>query len=139
MVFGVSLTIGAVVGYFVTYYTRLGAAFVSALAGFLTGMLLNASILYRFSNHIVFWAVCGSLSIFLIISTFCCFNFSFLISSALIGSYFTARGTSLYVGGFPNEFLMIKQAEAGVFEHQARPFYYYLAGILLMLVISLAL
>jgi len=35
------------------------------------------------------------------------YNYSYIISTALTGSYLLNKGIGLYAGGFPNEFMLI--------------------------------
>lgn len=59
-----------------------------------------------------------------------------MISTALIGSYFTIRGIGLYVGNFPNEYEVLNQIETGQISMIAPVFYAYLAGIIVMTIVA---
>ena len=59
-----------------------------------------------------------------------------MIGTAFIGSYVTARGISLYAGGFPNEYVLINQIKSGAVNNIQPVFYAYLAGIVVMSVLA---
>jgi hypothetical protein len=50
--------------------------------------------------------------------TFLAYNHAIILSTSLIGSYFFVRGISLYVGGVPDEFALMKELKAGVLPHE---------------------
>ena len=102
-----SIFVGLAVGTIIIRLTRIGAALIAALAGFLAGLLLNSSVLYLIGSHIAFWTFCGVLGLVAVVSGFIFFNFSFILSTSLIGAYFSVRGLSLLIGGFPNEFRLV--------------------------------
>jgi len=49
--------------------------------------------------------------------------------TSFIGTYLFVRGISLFVGGFPPEYLIYEMIKSGVGITQS--FYYYLGGIIL--------
>ena len=67
---------------------------------------------------------------------FFAFNQVVMIGTAFIGSYVTARGISLYAGGFPNEYVLINQIKSGAVNNIQPVFYAYLAGIVVMSVLA---
>ena len=125
--------VGLGVGLILTRLTRIGAAVIAALAGFLAGLLLNSSVLYLIGSQIAFWTFCGVLGVGAVVCGVFLFNISFILSTSLVGAYFSVRGLSLIAGGFPNEFSLVQNAERGLFEHQAWPYYVYLAAVLVLM------
>jgi energy-converting hydrogenase Eha subunit E len=73
------------------------------------GLLLNETVLYLASSDIVFWCVCVGCAIVAAALVFIAYNHAIILSTSLIGSYFFVRGISLYAGGYPNEFTLMKQ------------------------------
>ena len=112
-----AILVGLALGVLLTHFARVGAALVAAVAGFLLGILVNSTVLSLVTNQIVFWIVCSVFCVTVVLSSFVFFNVSFLFSTSFVGSYFFSRGISLFAGGYPNEFILISNAEAGIFEH----------------------
>jgi Domain of unknown function (DUF4203) len=109
---------------------------VSACAGFLVGILLNEAVLYLVGSKVLFWSVNAGLAFVFCLIALVWVDVSIILSTSLIGSYLTARGVSLFAGGFPNEYSLIEQIKSGGVSRVNIWFYAYLTGILLMAVVS---
>ena len=104
-----AIVVGLALGFLMTKLQRLGAAILAAIGGFVLGLLLNETVLYLASSDIVFWCVCCGCALVAACLVFDAYNHAIILSTSLIGSYFFVRGISLYAGGFPNEFTLMKQ------------------------------
>jgi len=127
---------GLVGGYFLAKYERFDAALLGAWGGFTLGVILNETVLYLASSTALFWCVNVGLALICAVAGFFAFNQVVMIGTAFIGSYLTARGISLYAGGFPNEYVVINQIKSGAISNIDPVFYAYLAGILIMSVVA---
>jgi Domain of unknown function (DUF4203) len=136
LVVSLALIVGLVGGYFLQKYEKIDAALLGAWGGFTLGVLLNETVLYLASSTALFWIVNITLAIAFAIAGFFAFNQVIMIGTAFIGSYVTARGISLYAGGFPNEYVLINQIKNGAVDNINPVFYAYLAGIVIMSIIA---
>ena len=107
MIVSLSLLVGLIVGILLARTRKLYAVVVAACAGFMTGVLLNVAVLYLAKSKILFWSVNVGLTVLCALLALVWFNTAILLSTSLVGSYLTARGISLFAGGFPNEYTLI--------------------------------
>ena len=107
LIVSLSLLIGLIVGILLARTRKLYAVVVAACAGFMTGVLLNEAVLYLAKSKILFWSVNVGLTVLCALLALVWFNSAILLSTSLVGSYLTARGISLFAGGFPNEYTLI--------------------------------
>ena len=108
MIVSLSLLVGLIVGILLARTIKLYAVVVAACAGFMTGVLLNVAVLYLAKSKILFWSVNVGLTVLFALLALVWFNTAILLSTSLVGSYLTARGVSLFAGGFPNEYTLIE-------------------------------
>jgi len=132
LVVSLAIIFGLVGGYFLAKYEKVDAALLGAWGGFTLGVLLNETVLYLASSTALFWCVNVGLALVCAIAAFFAFNQAIMIGTSFIGSYVTARGISLYAGGFPNEYVLINQIKTGAITNINPVFYAYLAGIVIM-------
>ena len=104
-----SVIIGLIIGFIMYRLQRIGAAILAGWGGFMLGLLLNETVLYKAESEILFWCVGIACGIVCALLTFVIYNHIIIISTAFMGAYFFWRGISLYAGGYPNEFELIKQ------------------------------
>ena len=107
LIVSLSLLVGLIVGILLARTRKLYAVVVAACAGFMTGVLLNVAVLYLAKSKILFWSVNVGLTVLCALLALVWFNSAILLSTSLVGSYLTARGISLFAGGFPNEYTLI--------------------------------
>ena len=128
-VLGCSIIFGVILGLVMTKLQRVGAAIIAAWGGFVLGMVINESVLYLVQNTWIFWSVCAGCAIVAAVLVFVTYNHAIILATSLVGSYFFVRGISFYAGGFPNEYLLMKQLRNGVLVAEPWTFYAYLGGI----------
>lgn len=67
---------------------------------------------------------------------FVVFEHAMILSTAMLGSYFTIRGIAVYGGGYYNAFTVIDMMKAGLID-QIDPIYWgYLTGIIVLTIIG---
>jgi len=134
-----SFVIGLAAGFVATKLERMGGVLLGIWAGSCIGILLNTSFLYLFGSQILFWTVNLALGVVLGVIAFKRFNEMVVLSTSIIGSFFTMRGIGMYFGGFPNEYVLLTELDTG-FENTVDPvFYAYLAAIVLMTILSVTI
>lgn len=121
---------GGAVGFVLKRITRTAIMLAGVFAGFALGFSLYAFVIAGFYAN---WIVMGSMSfVGAVIFGVLAYKFEKLILvylTSFIGSYFFVRGLSCFIGGFPNEFVLYGQIEAGIFEGLDWEFYVYIVGI----------
>jgi hypothetical protein len=107
LVVSLAIIVGLVGGYFLAKYEKVDAALLGAWGGFTLGVILNETVLYLAKSTALFWCINVGLAIICAIAGFFAFNTVIMLGTSFVGSYVTARGISLYAGGFPNEYVVI--------------------------------
>lgn len=132
------MVLGIVTGWLFTKLVRVGAALLAAWGGITLGVLLNGVWLYRYGSFVLFWIVNIVLGIACAIPAYIFFNEGIMLSTALIGSFFLARGISTFTGGFPPVVLMIELAKltGHQFLQLDRLFWVYIGGIVVSTIIG---
>lgn len=128
---------GIVVGYILQKAVKVGAMIVGGWGGFVVGLILNETIMYRFEYVWMFWTTN-------LVSIFVCaylaykvFDHVFIFSTSVVGSFFLARGISVYAGHYYNEFVIIKMLKSGLID-EIDPFYWaYVGGFVAVSAISM--
>lgn len=100
--------IGLIVGVIMVKLQKVGAAILAGWGGFMLGLLLNETVLYKAQSEALFWCVGIACAILCAVLTFFIYNHVLINSTSFMGAYFFWRGVSLYAGGYPNEFELIK-------------------------------
>ena len=100
--------IGLIVGIIMIKLQRVGAAILAGWGGFMLGLLINETVLYKAKSEALFWCVGIAAAILFAVLTFWIYNEVLIATTSFMGAYFFWRGISLYAGGFPNEFELIK-------------------------------
>ena len=131
-----SVIIGIIVGAIMVKLQRFGAAILAGWGGFMVGLILNETVLYKAQSEVLFWCVGIACAILLAVLTFFIYNHVIINSTAFMGAYFFWRGISLYAGGYPNEFELIKQVQAGAAPRVDPWFYAYLVAIVISFAIG---
>lgn len=135
-VLGCATIIGLIVGFIMFKFKKFGAAILGGWGGFMLGLLLNETVLYKAQSEILFWCVAIACAVVAAVLTFFIVGHVLVISTSFIGAYLLFRGISLYAGGYPNEFELIKKVQSGA-EPDVNPWFYaYLAGIVVAFILG---
>jgi len=126
-----SAVIGIIVGIIMMKLQRIGAAILAGWGGFMLGLLINETFLYRQQSELWFWGLGISCGIIAALLTFVIYNHVIICTTAFMGAYLFWRGISLYAGGFPNEFDLIQEMKAGARTSVSPWFYAYLVAIII--------
>ena len=113
MVLSCSIAIGIVVGVLMMKLQRVGAAVLAGWGGFMIGLLINETFLYKTASELWFWGLGLGCAIVAGLLTFVIYNHVIILTTSFMGAYLFWRGISMYAGAFPNEFDLIKQVQAG--------------------------
>lgn len=119
---------GAIVGFLLAKFVKVGAAVLGGLGGFFAGLILNEAVLAQFKVEWLFWVSIVACIIAGAVLTFFVFDHVVILSTVSIGSYGLVRGVSMYAGHYYNEFTMAKMIKEGLLE-DIDPYYWcYVAG-----------
>lgn len=120
----ITIVCSCLVGYILGYFPKAGLFCMGLWIGFIITFILNDIALYRIAtnppNLILYillpvLALSFGILILFIRKTFIIFSScTHLLNAALIGSYMCLRALSLYLGAFPNEFLLAKKFHLGL-------------------------
>lgn len=136
-VLGGSLVAAVALGLLMTKFARIGAVFLAAWGGFMLGMLVNETVLIDIlPQSYYFWICCAAGASACAFTVFVWYNHAVIWSSSLVGSYLIVRGVSLYLGGFPDEFLLMKEIRSGFTVSEPTSFYFYVGGIIVGTILS---
>lgn len=108
--------IGLILGLFLAYFVRVGAAILAGWGGFMIGLILNEAILYRFEFVWMFWTANIVCALICAVLTFKSFEIMMMFSTATIGSYSLIRGAACYLGHWYNEFTIVKMLQEGLID-----------------------
>lgn len=135
-VVSISILLGLLGGYLMVKMEKFGGALLAGWGGFCLGVILNETVLYLANSSALFWCVNIGLAIIFAILGFVMFDTAVILATSFIGSYMTMRGIGIMAGGFPNEYVLINEIEAGAYNNIDPVFYAYLAGIVIMFILS---
>lgn len=131
LVLAIALITGLVAGFFMLKLEKLGAGILAGWGGFMLGMLINEMALYKVGSELLFWTVCIGCAILAGVLTICLFDDVLIIMTSFAGGYSFWRGVSMYAGGFPNEFTLVQEIQAGAVTSITGWFYVYMVAIIL--------
>lgn len=127
-----SILIGLVAGYFMMKLERVGVALVGGWGGFLLGVMINEMALYKVESTALFWCISIGCGVAAFALSFVISDHVLILMTSFGGSYMLIRGISLYAGGFPNEFTLVEQLQAGDTSAMNNWFYLYMVFILIV-------
>jgi hypothetical protein len=128
---------GVAVGLILARYVKFGAAILGGWGGFAAGLILNEAILFRFELSWLFWASNIACIIIAAFITYKIFEPAIIASSAVIGAYFIARGVSVYLGHYYNEFTIINQLKAGAIDEIDPLYWGYVGGFVVFTIVGI--
>jgi len=133
---GGGAVVGLLVGWFLAYFVKLGAAILAGWGGFMLGLILNEAFLYTFELVWLFWTANVVCALVCAVLTFKIFDHMMIFSTAVIGSYGLVRGVSCYAGHYYNEFVVIELLKSGAID-QVDPYYWgYVGGFVVFAIIG---
>eukprot|EP00347_Sterkiella_histriomuscorum_P011220 403373286 len=133
---------GVTLGMFSAMFTKLGVFLLGGWLGGTTGMMVYNSIFTKILEagpkaQYGFWAVILLFVALGAILTVYLFNHAIAIGSSLVGAYFLVRGAGIFIGGFPNEYLVYQEISNGSYAAMPDEFYIYLGVYVLIAIIGL--
>lgn len=107
VMFFVCAILGIIGGVLSVKFPRVGLAMLFGLAGFFISILLMQT--FQLRNQIAFWIVAAASFVLSFGLIFITSVYVIIISTSILGGYFTMRGISAFAGGFPNEFVIVQE------------------------------
>lgn len=129
LAFFLSLGSGVLAGWLLKRFLVVGLLVIAFVGGFIVGGILYNLIFAGWANSTILLAILtfGS-AIGACVASYYLRTFVIVGITALIGSYFTIRGISLFAGGFPNEITLYQSITHGTATYDVA-FIGYLVGI----------
>lgn len=128
VMFVVCAILGIIAGFLGVKFPRVGTGFLTGLTGFFVAILLMQT--FQLRNNIAFWIIASASFVLPFGFAFIMSNYIIIISTAILGGYFTIRGISAFAGNFPNEFTIVQELQNGALESLPWQFYLYLVGMI---------
>jgi hypothetical protein len=129
-----SIILGLAGGFLLFKCQRLGGACIAGWGGFMGGLLLNTTCFSYAQSEALFWIINIACALVAAGLAIVFFFPAIILATSFTGAYFFIRGISLYAGGFPNEFDLIKQLENGSYPHMMWYVYIYFAFIIIFFI-----
>lgn len=138
IILGIWVVIGIAAGIFIAKKRKWGIAVVGAFGGVILGLLITTILGAVLKNAIAYYAVVITCGVIAFLIAFKVEKFVLIVVTSFLGSYSIIRGISMYAGGFPNETELHSLAHRNLITWDTFPktFYGYLAGILVLSVLS---
>lgn len=124
-----SISLGAVIGYFMTRIIKVGVCVIGWWTGLVFAILLDSLIFNRFHMAFFLYFLIAIFVALFGLLAYKYYQYVLIFSSAILGSYFLVRGSSLLIGGYPNEMDLLDQLKHGTFIDIPWSFYLYLLFI----------
>lgn len=106
-----SLSIGGGIGYASQRWARIGVLLIGTWIGGILGGILYKLLIFNFAGEnpvMVLWLSIAFFACLCSVLSMIFFDHAVIICSAIGGAYMFSRGISQWVGGFPNEFLLVE-------------------------------
>lgn len=127
-----SVLVGGLFAWVATKFQKVTIATVAGWFGYVFGILISFTALQN-ATDLAQWSVIVPSILTMSITAFCLDKEAVILSTALVGSYFVIRGISVYAGGFPNEYMFIRQMrQASLYDWQSASLYLYLSSIVVL-------
>lgn len=136
----VSLGIGAGVGAAAKRWSRVGVLFVGALLGSFIGMAIFNSLVARISSGnplLGLWMTIMVTAIIIAGLSMIFFDNAVIFGSSIVGSYLFFRGISVFLGGYPNEFIIYQDYSNNKISEMPMSFMIYTGVIILFSIIAM--
>jgi hypothetical protein len=134
--FGLCCLLGVLGGFLSIKLQSLAGAVLAAWGGFLLGVLFNETCLYTVGSEALFWSINIIFALICFVLGWKFTKHAEVIATSFIGSFMTMKGIGIMAGGFPNIYALIHMIDAGAWDSIPASFYGYLAGIIVLFIIS---
>lgn len=110
LAFLIAIALGIIAGIVLNRYLMVGLCIMAGVGGYLAGMVIYNTIISIFTQSAIALA-CMTFGLGAVTAglAFLFKDHIVIFTTALIGSYITIRGISMFAGGFPNEFTLYQQ------------------------------
>lgn len=133
---GVSILLGLLAGWMALLLQNIAGAVLAGGAGFFLGVLLNETVVYLAGLAWLYWTVNIGLAVIGFLLGLFFTKHAEVIATSFIGSYMMMKGVGIMAGGFPNVGQLVKMIESGAWDGIPTTFYAYLAGILVLFILT---
>ena len=131
--FVISIVVGVIIGGLSVFCAKLGIFLLGACLGVTGFTLVYISVLFGIPE-MYYYLGCLVCAIICAVLAFRLFDHMVILSTSIIGSFLFIRGSSVFIGGFPNVFVLYNMIESGIGFDST--FYAYLAGIIILSILS---
>eukprot|EP00347_Sterkiella_histriomuscorum_P008480 403344934 len=131
----VTLAMGTGPGYFTQKWARSGVLLIGAWIGGLFGAIFYTAFIAKYATEnpmLALWLCIVFFSIFVAVLSQIYFDYAVIFGSAIVGSYMFIRGISIYIGGFPNEFILYQNYMNGSVGQTNKTLFVYLFIMIVM-------
>lgn len=104
VIFGVGVVLGILFGLLLLKCVSIGIFLLGAWPGAVCGLLLYNLFLHYIAGNVLLWIVVACLFVIGGLIALWLEDHAIIIATAILGSYLLVRGSSLVIGGYPNEF-----------------------------------
>ena len=112
-VLGGAVIAGLILGFILSRFIKVGAFFLAGWGGYVVGLLVYNSFLYKMDSTTGFYAVCfGFALVFGVLAVFL-YDHIIIISTTLLGSFMFVYGIGLVAGHYPNPFTVAQMIKNG--------------------------
>ena len=137
LVFGLGVLLGVFAGWLLLKCVKLGIFLLGAWPGAVCGLLLYNLFLHYIAGNVLLWITVAVLFIVGGLIALWLEDHAIIIATALLGSYLLVRGSSLVIGGYPNEFTVYQEIKDGNTSSFSWEFIVYLIVMALLAVLSI--
>ena len=131
------MIVGGIFGTISMRHRKEGISILAAWGGVMLGFMVTSSLVVE--SPWMYWLIIIAFALAAGGVAFVIEEKVIIACTSFIGSYGIIRGISLFAGGFPNESTLHKELASGVvtWETMNKAFYGYLAGILVLTILSI--
>ena len=125
------------VGFLLVKFRKYGVGALAGWGGVMLGLLITSATMI--GSGAAYWGIVVGMGVAFAIMALLVEKKVIMFVTSFSGSYFLIRGISLYAGGFPNESELHTEIQSGAIDWETfdKAFYGYMAGIVVLTVLSL--
>ncbi len=129
----ICLGLGALAGKVTQKYARFGVLLIGAIIGVMVGTVLFSGIVSKLATAnpmlwLWFTIILSCVGVGYLSITY--FDYAVIAGSSVIGAYIFIRGVSIFLGGFPNEFILYQNYKNGAVGAVQKTFFIYFLAML---------
>ena len=134
LTFLISGIIGLFLGFILQKMLHIGAAIIGAIGGFFIGVAIYNLLFFFAKSSLLLTTLSVLGSVVMAFLSLRHYDNIVIFGTSFVGAYSFTRGVSLFIGNFPNEYLLIQQIATGQMETVKTEFYLYLFTFVVLFV-----